>query len=152
MPVRMSAAGALGSGAHASPALLVSRVHVEPTLRSFEAKCSRANARVSSIRCSVVSTRSAASASTISRKTRATLRFSAASAAFHSTALSVKWAACGQQHLVVPGGVATAAVEPLAGLLGRDRLAGIVGRRAHGVDAGNAGQVPGTGEQDGRGA
>ena len=57
--------------------------------------------------------------------------------------------ALGQQHLVVLGGAAMAEVEQLAGALGGDRLAGVVGRRAHGVAAGGAGQVAGTGEGDG---
>ena len=57
----------------------------------------------------------------------------------------------GQQYLMVLGGVAVAEVEQLAGSLGRDCFAGVVGCRAHGVAAGSAGQVAGTGESDGHG-
>ncbi len=59
--------------------------------------------------------------------------------------------AVGQQHLVVLGGLTMAEVEQLAGALGRDRLAGVVGRRPHGVAARGAGQVARTGEGNGHG-
>ena len=57
----------------------------------------------------------------------------------------------GQQHRVVLRGVPVTEVEQLADPLGGDRIAGIVGSRAHGVAAGGAGQIPGTGERDGHG-
>ena len=47
---------------------------------------------------------------------------------------------------MVLGRVAVAEVEQLAGALGLDRLAGVVGRLPHGVAAGGPRQVTGTGE------
>jgi hypothetical protein len=54
-----------------------------------------------------------------------------------------------QQHLVVLGGVAMAEVEELAGALGRDRVAAVIGCRAHCIAARAAGDVAGAGELDG---
>ena len=53
-----------------------------------------------------------------------------------------------QQHLVVLGRVAMAEVKHLAGALGLDRLAGVVGGRAHRVAAGSARDVTGAGKLD----
>ena len=93
----------------------------------------------------------AGSASTISRATWASLRRSAASAAFHSTALSANRSAgaLGQQHLVVLGRVAVPEVEHLAGALRRDRRALVIRRRAHRAAAEGARDVAGAGELDG---
>ena len=53
-----------------------------------------------------------------------------------------------QQDLVVLGRVAMAKVKHLAGALGLDRLAGVVGGRAHRVAAGRARQIAGAGKLD----
>jgi hypothetical protein len=52
----------------------------------------------------------------------------------------------GQQHLVVLGGVAMPEVKDLAGALGLDHLAGVVGGRAHRIAAGRAREVAGAGK------
>ena len=102
------------------------------------------------MRSSAVIGASAGKATTISRATCASRRFSANSAVFHRTAelAELLGRTLGQQHLMVLGGVAMAEVEHLAGALGLDRVARIVGGRAHRVAAGRAREVAGAGKLD----
>ena len=91
------------------------------------------------------------SASTISRATCASLRFSAASAAFHSTRTVAEpgVGTLGQQHLMVLRRVAVLEVVQLPRALRGDRRAFVVGGRAHGAAAGAAGDVARAGKLDG---